>query len=152
MELVIFTALGMCTLVALAALRRPVPGAAARPQAAGRTGDAVTASSPPRIINPARANRPDVQAWILRACPQCELTHSLLHNHRFSSEAAPPLPTIGCRLTDCNCRYDAILSGARRTDRREQGERRGSFRFEARTDRRRRNERREDGWGATLVR
>ena len=152
MELVIFTALGMCMLVAFAATRRPATREAGRPQAGGRTRDAVLAASPVRVINPARANRPDVQAWILRACPRCELTHSMLNNHRFSTEAAPPLPTIGCRLTDCNCRYDAILSGARRTERREKGERRGSFRFEARADRRRRDERREDGWGGSLVR
>ena len=156
MELIIFTALGMCMLVALAALRRPAERSAgrtpARPQAAGRTRDAVLASSPVRVINPARAGRPDVQAWILRACPQCELTHSMLNNHRFSTEAAPPLPTIGCRLTDCNCRYDAILSGARRTDRRAHGERRAAFRFGTGNDRRRRSERRDDGWGGTLVR
>ena len=152
MELIIFTALGMCMLVALATLRRPAAPAPARPQAGGRTRDAVLASSPVRVINPARANRPDVQAWILRACPECELTHSMLNNHRFATESAPPLPTIGCRLTDCRCRYDAVLAGARRTERRERSERRAAFRFDARGDRRNRSERREDAWGSAQVR
>ena len=152
MELLIFTALGMCTLVAFAALRRPAPRPATRPQAAGRTREAVTAASPARVINPARANRPDVRAWILRASPECELTHSMLHNHRFDTAAAPPLPTIGCRLTDCRCRYDAVVGGARRAERRERSDRRAQFRFEQSTDRRRHAERRDDGWGGTLVR
>jgi hypothetical protein len=142
----------MCTLIALVPLRRPAARPAGRPQAAGRTRDAVLASSPSRVINPARAGRPDVKAWILRASPECELTHSMLHNHRFNTDAAPPLPTIGCRLTDCRCHYDAILSGARRTDRRERSERRDEFRFEAHGDRRDRAERRHDGWGGTLAR
>lgn len=152
MELIIFTALGMCTLIALVAARRAAPRTAVRPLAAGRTRDAVLASSPSRISNPARARRPEVQAWILRACPQCELTHAMLNNHRFSTETAPPLPTIGCRLTDCDCRYDPVVAGARRTERRERNERRGAFRFDLRGNRRDRAERRADGWGATQVR
>ena len=143
MELMIFALLGLCVLVAFLALRRPVAALA-------DTRETVVAT-PVRIIHPARANRPDVHAWILRASPECELTHSMLHNHRFSTEAAPPLPTIGCRLTDCRCRYDAILA-TRRHERRQKSDRRDAFRFQARADRRQQAERRQDGWGGTLVR
>lgn len=139
MDFLIIAALGLCAFVAFAAARRPQPEGL----------DHVVATSPVRVIHPARANRPDVHAWILRASPECELTHSMLNNHRYSTEAAPPLPTIGCRLTDCRCHYDTILS-TRRTDRRQAGnDRRGMFRFGARGDRRQHAERRDRGWGST---
>jgi hypothetical protein len=141
MDLLIFAALGFCALIAAFALRRPHAAPA----------HAAVAATPARIVHPARANRPDVQAWILRASPECDLTHALLHNHRYSTEAAPPLPTIGCRLTECRCRYDAILN-VRRSERRQQPDRRDGFRFDLRGDRRRHAERRDHGWGATLVR
>ena len=151
MEFVIFAALGSCAALALWPLRRPAPRTSALPRAADRTHDAVLARSPTRITRPSHANRPEVQAWILRASPACELTHSLLDGRRYTAAEAPTLPTIGCRLTDCHCRYDAVLS-ARRRERRTQDERRGTFRFGTGGDRRQRCERRDAGWGSTQVR
>jgi hypothetical protein len=140
MEILVLVALGSCAATALLFMRRRTRARTPQPAAAPR-----------RIINPSRAGRPEVHAWLLRASPDCELTYSMLHNRRYSTEAAPPLPTIGCRLTECRCHYEAILE-TRHVERRERSDRRAELRFEASDDRRGRAQRRQrDGWTAASL-
>lgn len=101
---------------------------------------------PRRITSPRRAGRPEVKVWVLHACPQCDLTHSLLHHHRYPTEQAPSLPGMGCDLVACECRYEPVRD-TRRGERRRTADRRDLIRFKSGPDRRRHPDRREsDGW------
>ena len=93
-----------------------------------------------RVINPRHAS-PKAKVWVLRACPECTLTKSLLDGRRYKTEEAQPLPLIGCRQHDCRCRYEPVME-ARRGERREGQERRDEVRFETKRDRRYSNDRR----------
>jgi hypothetical protein len=108
--------------------------------------------APRRITNPRRLAPSDVKVWTLRACSHCDLTHSLLDGHRYTTEKAPALPGMGCDLSHCACRYEPV-SESRSSERRHSDERRDQIRFQAKADRRRHQDRREsDGWRHTLVR
>jgi hypothetical protein len=120
---------------------------------------AVLAGSPraPRLPLPRRVTNPRLLGdeapaiWVLRACPQCELTYRF-NGRLFAAEDAIPLPMPGCLLTRCQCRYEPA-GDRRRGDRREGADRRDALRFEARADRRAwRNRRGDDPWSAPGVR
>jgi hypothetical protein len=142
MDLLILATLALAAVALLLTFRRrsPVAAATALPartvlQAAPRAPGRMPLASPHRIANPRRAARPDVKVWILRASPRCELTYSLLDGHRYHTEDAVPLPSVGCNLTDCQCHYEPI-SDTRRGERRDGEDRRALVRFEMRSDRR----------------
>ncbi|HKX88116.1 MAG TPA: hypothetical protein VJM13_02820 [Sphingopyxis sp.] len=142
MDLLILATLALAAIIVFRLTRRTAAVAVA-----GRSAPVPTVDTTPRrITSPRRAGRPDVNVWILRACPQCDLTHSLLNGHRYLTAEAPTLPGMGCQLSSCECRYEPVRD-TRRGERREGEDRRDAIRFESKRDRRLHPDRREsDGW------
>lgn len=142
MDLLILATLALAAAVLLRWTRRTPALAHATRAAANATQDSV----PRRITSPRRAGRADVSVWVLHACPDCDLTHSLLNGHRYLTAEAPSLPGMGCNLSTCQCRYEPVRN-ARRGERREGEDRREMIRFQSNNERRRYPDRREsDGW------